>query len=124
MSTSPRTSFPQGAFTVTVPTPAPAEFDNSRSDVLLVSSDKVGFPSRRCQLIAASAVLESLFDTADKGTGLASSTPSKGAADKGPDGQLAQRPHVGNVDHLELLLRHIARDLKRPLRLELDQIEM
>lgn len=109
-------------FTLAVPTPAPADFDSPKADVLVVSSDKVGFPFRRSQLSAASVVFESLFDTASRGAPIALSTCSTEPLQVRSDGSLSV-PMSEAADKVELFLRHIGRDLKRSLRLRMDQIE-
>lgn len=103
--------------------PAPAEFDALNGDVVLVSSDQVGFPFLRSHLVAASVVFESLFATADArattNTATDSPTPSKRAR---TDGAMSLTM-AETADKVELFLRHVGRDLKRPLALGLSQIE-
>ena len=103
--------------------PAPAEFDALNGDVVLVSSDQVGFPFLRSHLVAASVVFESLFATADAGKAVvASSTPSTTLETVQLDGPL-KIPMSETADELELFLRHVGRDLTKSLLLTLGQIE-
>lgn len=125
MSTPPTSKFPEGNFTisVSVPKPAPAEFDSLKGDVVVLSSDKVGFPFRRAQLVAGSIVFESLFDTTDEGKTLESLAGSSPSLKMVRTDSSVTIPMSETADKVEVFLRHIGRDLKRPLHLEITQIE-
>ena len=88
------------------------DFDDSKADITLISSDKLAsFNVRRYQLQAASQTFHDMVDAVDAGP------PKKRSRDEKISMDLAE-----TAVELELFLRFVVRDVVRPKSLAMGQI--